>query len=799
MQVWELASGRCVNTLDPIAGGVGGDGASGCLQWTADGTRLGVAFATSCVGAWDPFGSTATAQSQTSAASGMSRPPAWCWSPDGGRVYVGGWGPSVVPGVFVGLEEGEREGRFRRYHDPKPAPMSNKLLKAITTKLAGATLEPRTRVAWSPDGERVVGHSHTHAWVSDGKGQVHWLEPITLPAAWSRDARTLVECSAGLTFRDGSTGAVAHQHPTITDVAALSIGVRGAVQRVAAVVRSRDGSSVGPGVTIVDEGVVRYRVETSPAPVSDGDFHVWQWSPDGAMGACLTRAGEVEVWSLDASPVRVRAFTAPKNTRGILWGDGVIVAIGPTSLRFVRASDGAVLGDHTLLLHAEGLRPLEDEKGDRGDDLRPERTFALVHDGIPQWITAFSNGLVLADGVSPEGLDGALAWTVHRRVAWPLRWATWALVPNAQVGATHPRAPTEVSLKSLRPHDAVRAGWTLPEGVALDAVFAAVRREIEHATWQAKYYATGWMRGVARLVLERGDMAALPDALGQIYQTEPHGAMVAEAIATLAHAGRTADAETVAKLFEPFKFWLKIDDVTLVDVCASVAAMHFATGDEVLGRAWMNRAEKAIGWANPTWNERLAACRALIVCGRDDEARSWWAQKHWSPELPEGQKLTSFVGFLVRTGRSALARELLACFAQADRSVAVECAREAIALAVDYGQPDALDGISADFGIKVKAADRTRARRNDKDRARTATASDRDALLAAHAALMQHDRHRRVGEIQQLALDAARRRHFGAVVELIDALPHRKDSLEPRVGTAIRALWIAATGASIEP
>ncbi|MEV5890337.1 hypothetical protein [Nonomuraea fuscirosea] len=49
-QVWEVATGRCVNVLKWIDGGVGWDGYARTMQWSADGLHLGMAFRTNAVG-----------------------------------------------------------------------------------------------------------------------------------------------------------------------------------------------------------------------------------------------------------------------------------------------------------------------------------------------------------------------------------------------------------------------------------------------------------------------------------------------------------------------------------------------------------------------------------------------------------------------------------------------------------------------------------------------------------------------------------------------------------------------------
>lgn len=183
IQLWDVALGRCVNTLDPVMGGVGWPDHAGCLQWTADGARLGAAFNTNGVGAWDPFDKDAEPQSQAYVTNGQDEPPAWCWSPDGGRVFVSSWMSGEIPGFFVGLDATPRTGRFLARRDPKPAPMAAKIAKGPRASLAGADLDTRTVVRWSADGARVFGHSSSQAYVTDNKGHVTWLCKVTAPVA----------------------------------------------------------------------------------------------------------------------------------------------------------------------------------------------------------------------------------------------------------------------------------------------------------------------------------------------------------------------------------------------------------------------------------------------------------------------------------------------------------------------------------------------------------------------------------------------------------------------------------------
>jgi hypothetical protein len=229
LQVWDVALGRCVNTLDPVMGGVGWPDHGGCLQWTLDGARLGAAFNTNGVGAWDPFDKDAEPQSQAYVTNGQDEPPAWCWSPDGGRVFVSSWMSGEIPGFFVGLDATPRTGRFRAPRDPKPAPMAAKIAKGPRAALAGDELEARNVVRWSADGARVFGHASSQAYVTDNKGHVAWLCKVTAPVAWSADERSLVDATDGLTFRDGSTGQPLRTHPEHAGAEALFFAMRGAV------------------------------------------------------------------------------------------------------------------------------------------------------------------------------------------------------------------------------------------------------------------------------------------------------------------------------------------------------------------------------------------------------------------------------------------------------------------------------------------------------------------------------------------------------------------------------------------
>ena len=92
LAIWETATGRCVNVYSRIQGGAGWPDYGGCIQWSRDDLRVGLAFDTNGVGYVDPFGNTPEVQNFVYATDGLSRPPGWCWAPDSARVFVSCWG-----------------------------------------------------------------------------------------------------------------------------------------------------------------------------------------------------------------------------------------------------------------------------------------------------------------------------------------------------------------------------------------------------------------------------------------------------------------------------------------------------------------------------------------------------------------------------------------------------------------------------------------------------------------------------------------------------------------------------------
>ncbi|WP_345676128.1 hypothetical protein [Yinghuangia aomiensis] len=104
LQIWEVTSGRCVNTISGIEGGVGWPDYERTIQWSSDSSRLAVIHAMSVLGLWSASGEDATPLATISAADGNPRPSPFAFAPDGRSVYYhcttngdGGLQGCVVP------------------------------------------------------------------------------------------------------------------------------------------------------------------------------------------------------------------------------------------------------------------------------------------------------------------------------------------------------------------------------------------------------------------------------------------------------------------------------------------------------------------------------------------------------------------------------------------------------------------------------------------------------------------------------------------------------------------------------
>ncbi|WP_070196601.1 WD40 repeat domain-containing protein [Streptomyces oceani] len=435
LQVWELSTGRCVNALEHIPGGVGWPGIRDTIQWSADGTRVALAFRTNSVGLWDPFGRRMNPFGTADVTNGLDRAPDFAFAPHDRRAYVSMGSQHQVMGCVAELDQGRIfhvNGYGRHDVGVKPEMLSEPLPQDIRRRLGEDEWTFR-RVRWSPDGTRLLGHNGPWACAVDMPGgRMRWLARTDGPVVWSPDGRfaasitpdSSVDERRRLIILDADTGEQVAE-PAAQVPGALHWGMHGGAARLAVVAEDSRGVDI-----YQEDGRHQYHLDIT-ATQRIGDHHFdglqrpWAWEPQGGSGACLTVDGRVEVWTLNDEPSRLRSLEVPEGTEGLVWGaDGVLAAIGSNTLRFIRARTSEVLGDF-VFGDAEEEKTGQVVDGEGLTDVFSMDAFPLDAStwcALAKPAAGPGASLVIAAEERRTDLDAVLAWTVDQRFAWPVRW-----------------------------------------------------------------------------------------------------------------------------------------------------------------------------------------------------------------------------------------------------------------------------------------------------------------------------------------------------------------------------------------
>lgn len=805
LAVWEVSQGRCVNALDPIRGGVGWPDYPRMIQWSRDATRLGLGFDTNGVGAWDPFGESAEPLAEAYVTDGWSRPPAWCFSPDGKRAFIACWAGSEVPGCLVPLENDPRRRRSYYRHAPvKPTPMAKAIPKAIKAKMAQSShLEPFKEVRWTDDGTLVYGHNnHEQAFgLNSTTGQIAWLAKVGSPIAWSPDGRFFVHHLVGLVFYDTRTGLPTVEIPMHLGASSLVWGMRGATARVAAIVRDGNDYEAEPGVHIYDEGKHRYGLaaEVAEERWDAADFVPFAWAPSGERAALLTAEGKVEVYRLGEAHEKEKVLDAPKGTIGLVWGAGdVLIVAGKRTLRFVKVDTWEILGDFVFLREPKGPRPLEVGSRDLGEKLRPDPTFALEFDGEEAWAAAFETGLVIAPEAARGALDAALAWSIDRRFAWPVRWGSPDYVEHAADGAGLPSAPKGVALSKVKRRAEQKEAWPPPNTATLDDVIRLAVESVRSLERGWNSHVSESLRLLVRLRARRGEIAEIEPLIKAIPETHAQVCASADAAIILARSGKVKQAREVFKRARSGAEEV-LNEWNVAFVGAPVGGAYAALGDEEQASAWIERAEKALDPEVNPWQKRLELGWALVEAGLKDKAIALWSSpKPWEQGEPHSFYVEPWMSYLLREGHVDIAEDFLGAWLRELGEMSWSARRHVTEELARLGRADLLAAWKKAFGLDVSKEDLALAKANAKAGPKTSpTEAEIEALKAQHDEIEKTPRAKRLQPLKGLVLSAASARHIGAAASALSKMP--STNFNDRPTTAFRAVWILATGQTIAP
>lgn len=816
LQVWELATGRCVNKLDRIEGGVGWPGHARNIQWSPDGRRVALAFNTNGIGLWDPFGSSGEPIADAYVTDGGNRPPEFAFAPDGTRAYIGMRAPGEVHGCLAPLGDGHFFYNAYDEDGPQPGWLARTLPPAIRQRLGDEELFFE-QAFWSRDGSRIYGHSR-RGWAASidvASGQVAWLDQAETHGqapAWSLDERLVaVHLSGRVVIADALTGALVTELPGHAEPSRLCWGAGG---RLAVVV----AEGYFPRVVVHDPDRRSHHLRVAP---KEPDWELpdaspWAWSPNGLYAACLTVDDQIEVWSLGPEPQRVDAFDVPEETTGVVWGAaGVLVAVGRKTLRFVQAATGDVTGDFCFLREPYGQRPLELDGDDAGAEMEYEEhgdpTFVLDDDN---WAAAFAPGLVIAPDGRRADLDALLAWVVDRRYSWPTRWGSLEIVPSAAVAAERLGPPYSEYLEPFldAPEPAPAESWPPANTATVEDLFRLALESTAplHSGWD--HHVSQNLRHAARLRARRGETRGALDLLDAIPTPFELVRGHAEVALILGASGRVDEARSAFR-YSDADVEDVVDEYNVAFIASAVGGACAAVGDAGRSAAWFSRALEAIEPETNPGEHRLAVAWALLECGRVDEARTVW---QGATTTPSSFYTTPFLAYLVLSGRDSLAREVLTLKGTSGTdyvSYAEDGTQEylghveegwydgweGVEVLAALGRPDLIEVWAGVFGDgyayedKLEEAARN-ARLNQSPRP---TPADISGLVDEYGTLLKTPRARREHPTAELARRAAECRHLGAVVNLISALP--AEDFNGRPSSAFRALWIATTNVDVEP
>ncbi|MFG1956929.1 BRCT domain-containing protein [Nonomuraea sp. NPDC049028] len=665
LQIFEVATGRCVHAIDGIMGGIGFENYSRSLQWSADGKRIALEYNTNATGVWDPFG-TAGEPIADAFFLGSGRPLGMAFAPEGRRAFVYGGESDFLRNVIVAMHEGSVAG------PPDARPEGTEPIEFSAPSRESWSDEPEFilgRAFWSRDGSRVYGEAgDAYAAISLDveKRQVSWTLDLeedqdAPPPEWSLDERLLAYQRGGkLVIADALTGETTAELPGYPGADVLCWGPDGRL----AVVGPADGT-----VGIIDATTGEHRhdlnVQAATSNPRGWDARSWAWSPDGERAACVTDVGRIEIWSLGESPERLRVLDGVRHTVGqweygfgLEWpADDVLIAIGAHAVRFLRPETGEIMADHPFHHAPAARRPLFLAGRDLGDRLRLDPTFALDED---TWAVAFEDGTVIAPPGRDDDLDGRLCWAVDRRFAWPFHWGDQSVFPDAAragVGAASPE--TELLLTPFRGRGStakVAGTWPPPDTATVTDLITVVLGTLVDLTVEHSAVYEDWtvdtFQQLAMIRARRGEAAEARDLALAMPEHRLRPGHLARVALALGAAGFGAEAAAA--------FPYADDDLAQVSDGADLAAVAGACA--VLGRheraeRWFAAAREAADAHRSNWEVRLPLVWALTECGREQEARAVLDEGAGTP----GGRYhgVPWLVCLLRRGETELVRELI--------------------------------------------------------------------------------------------------------------------------------------------
>jgi tetratricopeptide (TPR) repeat protein len=829
LQIWETATGRCVNVLDGVVGGIGWPGEGPCIQWAADGRRIAVEYNTNMVGLYDPFGTRADPPlgvASPGAEMGMNRPVGMALAPEGDRAFIccGGWDESPETGLWGNVTTfGASSFGVDADDTEETVPMAA-AADLVQRLLDGGSIHPDF-ARFSADGTRLWGYGDLHKSDDDDYGRfgavfcvdvkarrLEWFHRATWRGYGSYQAigispgERLVTFLQGtrLLFIDAVTGAIVSSSEGHREEQNMFWGGTVDNPRLAVIdLERRDAFGIGCQVRVYRGIHHQYAMPIGAVDASSdcSDLVPWAWSPDGSRAAVVAGPGQIELCDMGADPGFADLLDVPEETTGVFWTpDDVIVAAGPTTLKFFRLADRAVLGEVELNREIPAARPLESDGFDLGVDFDIDPTFAL---DAENWASALEEGVVITGAVEQMGaselmskLDSMLAWSIERRLSWPYRWGVDPREPDIypSVASAFDRLSDSskeflAELQEVEEPPVVKA-FPPPQTATLDDVYAAAIEALGELDDRWDFAVSEDLKSMARLKARSGNLEGARDIASRIGSPDQYAVAMAELAFVQGRAGdREGAAESLERAASIDPEHVHRHNATMI--YAAFGAAHEALGDREGADRLFAEAEKNIEPENNAWQNRLEFCRALLECGRTAQAADVIAR---GPAVTDyGTSPSCRDEWLVHTltsGHREFARQALfhqpVWFDEIDAFEVLTGLGE-VDLFIEYlsfhdRYPDPIDS-------DIEAIERAKA-----NAARGAgvgpTETDLMELQWDYDELMRTPRSNRRHDTVRLIHKAGRFRHYSAVLDLLPQLPNDND-YNSRCAAVVGALWRA--------
>ncbi|MEY4903764.1 MAG: hypothetical protein RLZZ292_1579, partial [Bacteroidota bacterium] len=488
LMIWDVQTGRCVNKMHSVDGGIGWPDYSGCLQWSPDGKLLGLAVNTNGVATMNPFAEEYDAIDEFYETDGWSRPPQWCWQPEQKAVFIACWTSNAkLPGCVCPID-GKAFPMTKPYGFNAPfdeKQFTKKEIAASDNQYDSAAVSPLTNFSkpkWSSKGF-LFGNDKSYAYTVNPQtrslGKV--FKNIASNSVWSPDGDFLLAIKEQNIDVYAATGELLRSINVGTDLIGdalksknteleVSVGDDGVptllfgrtpVKPIEKIYWHEDNEKcLFAAVVFGKFGYLAFYqnfellgiVKTNIYDIgywSLGDALAFAFSADGKRAISLSDDKIVRVWNLENGVNLHKEHTVHTNTKGIFYpNNDRFITVHKTDLGFYNAETGAEIARYSTELATDKPDLSYAPLGAIGQNFTINPYFPISHNNETHWVAAFETGLVICTENIIEKLTDELTFTVGNRYIWSYNWAKPTIVNDLQSALSSDDLPLSATAKA---------------------------------------------------------------------------------------------------------------------------------------------------------------------------------------------------------------------------------------------------------------------------------------------------------------------------------------------------------------